>query len=391
MVDSTEHAILVDDARDVSLPADSIDLVVTSPPYPMIEMWDEVFSALSPDVEDALTNGRGMDAFELMHQTLDQVWERLADAVVDGGFVCINIGDATRTIDGDFQAFPNTARIIETFRDLGFHVLPRIYWQKPTNSPTSFMGSGTLPPNAYPKLEHEHILIFRNGSAKEFEPRDAVRYESAYFYEERNKWFSDHWTDVHGVQQAFEDATDSPAGPGADQEQSEHRDRTAAFPIVLPYRLINMFSVYGDVVYDPFAGTGTTTVAAMLTGRHSVGVEIDSAVAGVLDERVQQVPASSQAVINDRIERHQAYLQERAAAGNPASYQAHQYPFDVVTQQEQDIQFYEVTDVEAGIDQRAVPCVTTDESVVYTALYKPYSRGVPVRLSRYAESESPGS
>jgi len=111
MVDQTEHTVLVDDARTVELPSESVDLVVTSPPYPMIEMWDELFSKLDPDIEAALDGERGMEAFELMHEQLDQVWEMVSDAVVDGGFVCVNIGDATRTIDGSFQLFPNTAQI----------------------------------------------------------------------------------------------------------------------------------------------------------------------------------------------------------------------------------------------------------------------------------------
>lgn len=373
MPDNTRHVIHIDDARTHSVEPDSIDLVVTSPPYPMIEMWDYVFEELNSNIGAALAGGRGGDAFSLMHDELDEVWERVAEGVVDGGIVCVNIGDATRSIGGSFQSFPNTARIITAFQELGFHVLPRIYWQKPTNRATSFMGSGTLPPNAYPTAEHEHILVFRNGESRDFEPKDERRYESAYFFEERNTWFADHWTDVHGVSQAL-DSAHTTGGDAAD------RDRSAAFPLSLPYRLINMFSLYDDVVFDPFVGTGTTTVAAMLAGRNSVGVEVDGAVARTVSNRVQHVSGQSHDVITQRIDAHQKYLKERDADGKDApSYSADHYPFDVVTSQEQGIRFYEVSDV-----------VETGDSdsgrIAYEVSYDSYDGGVPVELSRFSGS-----
>ena len=84
-----------------------------------------------------------------MHQVLDGVWHEIGRILVPGGIVCINIGDATRTIQSQFRLYANHARIIRCFHQMGFHQLPTIIWRKTTNEPNKFMGSGMLPPGAY--------------------------------------------------------------------------------------------------------------------------------------------------------------------------------------------------------------------------------------------------
>src|SRR5699024_7501508 len=107
---------------------------------------------------------------------------------------------------------PNHAQVLSDLREHGFQELPSILWHKPTNSPAKFVGSGTLAPNQYVTLEHEHILIFRNGpDPRSFKPHADERYESTYFYEERNQWFSELWSDVRGVQQTLSQ-TGTPLG-----------------------------------------------------------------------------------------------------------------------------------------------------------------------------------
>ena len=85
---------------------DSVQLVVTSPPYPMIEMWDTLFGSQNSDITQYL-NSNPHIAFELMHRELDLVWEKCAKALSKGCIVCVNIGDATRTINGKFELFSN--------------------------------------------------------------------------------------------------------------------------------------------------------------------------------------------------------------------------------------------------------------------------------------------
>ncbi|WP_394327953.1 DNA-methyltransferase [Halogranum amylolyticum] len=324
----TNHVLRAADATDMSHVADeSVDLVITSPPYPMIEMWDELFTARDPAIADALADGDGDAAFERMHAQLDDVWDEVARVLAPGGIVCVNVGDAVRSFDDGFRQFPNHARVIEAFDDRGLRSLPDILWRKPTNRLTKFMGSGMLPPSAYVTLEHEYVLVFRKGEARDFPPSDPERYASAFFWEERNEWFSDLWS-FTGTDQTMEaTATDD-------------RERSAAFPLELPLRLVRMYSTYGDTVLDPFAGTGTTTLAAMHAGRDSVGYELDADLVEGFDERTTDLPTRSRRRTRQRLERHRSFVADR-----DPDYEAVHYDVPVVTQQERQIRLYAVTDV----------------------------------------------
>jgi DNA modification methylase len=323
----TTHDVHHADARDLALPEDSVDLVVTSPPYPMIDIWDDLFVDLDGEIEALLDAGEGQAAFDRMHAVLDDVWDELSRVLRPGGIACINVGDATRTLDG-FRVYPNHARVTEAMVDRGLEPLPDVLWRKPANSAAKFMGSGMIPPNAYVTLEHEYVLVFRNGDRRSFDPGADRRYEAAYFWEERNEWFSDVWTDVRGELQAL--------------EKDDLRERSAAYPFEIPYRLINMYSVYGDTVLDPFWGTGTTSLAAMVAGRSSVGYERDPAFAAHFEAQVDDVPARSRAVIDQRLAAHREFV---ADADGDHTYEAEYYDVPVRTKQERRIRFQAVTDV----------------------------------------------
>lgn len=324
----TRHRVAVGDARRLEgIDDNAVELVVTSPPYPMIELWDDVFADLDPAVGDALDAGDGAAAFDLMHDVLDDVWAEVERVLVDGGIACVNVGDATRSLDGSFRVYQNHARVVESFAALGFDPLPEILWRKPGNAAAKFMGSGMVPPNAYVTLEHEYVLILRNGhGSRTFEPNAERRYNAAYFWEERNRWFSDVWTDVGGTAQAL--------------DHDNLRDRAAAYPVEVPYRLVNMYSVYGDTVLDPFWGTGTTSLAALVAGRDSVGYERDASLVDAFAAAATDAVRLSQEVVNDRLEAHRSF-----AADAETGYDAVHYDFGVKTKLERDLRFYEVTSV----------------------------------------------
>ncbi|EMA28056.1 DNA-methyltransferase [Halobiforma nitratireducens] len=363
----TTHRVFVGDARDLSgVEDDSVELVVTSPPYPMIEMWDDLFVELDPSVGDALESGDGREAFEAMHAQLDRVWDELERVLVEGGIACVNVGDATRSLEDSFRVYPNHARVLEAFESRGFDPLPDVLWRKPANSAAKFMGSGTLPPNAYVTLEHEYVLLFRNGDVKRrFEPNADRRYEAAYFWEERNRWFSDVWTEVRGELQEL--AFESDDGGDA----SDLRDRSAAYPLEIPYRLICMYSAYGDTVLDPFWGTGTTTLAAMCTGRNSVGYELRPEFLEVFEDRVSGVPTLSRSIGRARLDRHREFVRQRREDGNSFGYEAEYYDTPVVTKMEREVRFREVVDVDPLEAIGATDEV--DEGTGYLAEHAPLS------------------
>ena len=323
----TGHAVRAADARETALPPESVELVVTSPPYPMIEMWDDTFRAQSADADAALADGDGPAAFAAMHEVLAPVWEHVARALVPGGIACVNVGDATRSVGGEFGLYPNHVAIARRLRAAGLRQLPGVLWRKPVNRATKFMGSGMLPPNAYPTLEHEHVLIFRKGGTRRLPAGDDARYESAYFWEERNRWFSDLW-ELAGESQAME----------------EGRDRSGAFPVELPLRLVRMFSLQGDTVWDPFWGTGTTSLAAMLAARSSVGHEIDDRLLEGFADRLEGLADRSRERARERLADHADWAADRA----DLDYAAEHYDFAVMTRQERQIRPRRVASVESA-------------------------------------------
>lgn len=330
----THHQLHFGDARKMKAIGDnSVDLVVTSPPYPMIQMWDEMFARLDPAVAKAINQNRGMVAFERMHTVLDPVWAEVHRVLKPGGIACINIGDAVRTIGADFMLYPNHARILSRMLAFGFQPLPLILWRKPTNAPNKFMGSGMLPPGAYVTLEHEHILVLRKGAKREFSAAadKQCRRESAFFWEERNTWFSDVWTGLIGATQRLAD--------------NGIRKRSAAFPFELPYRLISMFSVKGDLVLDPFLGIGTTLVAAMAAGRNGIGFELETDFRETIAESLAAAPAIAYRRITERLANHLEFVQQRTAAGRIIKHRNRPYGFPVMTGQEVELVFHRPTGV----------------------------------------------
>ena len=336
----TLHRIFFSPSQNMSALSDSsIDLVVTSPPYPMIEMWDGIMATQNEEIAKAFAANDGKKAFELTHRELDKVWNECFRVLKEGGFLCINIGDATRTIEGEFELFNNHSRITSYCTNIGFTNLPNIIWRKPTNSPNKFMGSGMLPCGAYVTLEHEWILIFRKGSKRPYksDSEKEQRRRSSFFWEERNHWFSDLW-EIKGTKQTI--------------TNTKSRERNASYPFTVPYRLINMYSQQGDTVLDPFFGLGTTSMAAMVTGRNSVGFEIDSKLLYSVKENISTIDLmSANKTISDRFNKHLCFVEEREKAGKEVKYFNDSMQCKVMTKQELDMQLHYLTSIKNISDE----------------------------------------
>jgi len=336
----TVHKIIFDDSRKMKSIADkSVDLMITSPPYPMISMWDEIFAKQNPEIGNALKEEDGKTAFELMNKELDKVWSEVYRVLKPGGFACINIGDALRKIGDEFKLYSSHSRILKCCSELGFSSLPEILWRKQTNAPNKFMGSGMLPAGAYVTLEHEFILILRKGNKRQFKDQEGKlrRRESAFFWEERNVWFSDVWEDLKGTKQNNID--------------KKIRSRSGAYPFELAYRLINMFSLKEDTILDPFLGTGTTIIASMVTGRNSIGFEIDSNFKDHVFSRFNGIVAFSDVLLESRIRNHMSFVKERTKLKGGLGYVSSHYGFPVMTSQETEILFAEPTNIEVENNQ----------------------------------------
>lgn len=277
----TNHKIIIGNSNQMYEVADlSIDLVITSPPYPMIKMWDAQFFSLNPQIKklwDTLLFTRKEQTlqkiYRLMHDLLNRTWREVFRVIKEGGILCINIGDATRKINGSFRLFSNHSKIIEYCEKIGFTTLPYILWKKPTSKPqyrgkNVFLGSGFLPPNAYITIDCEFILLFRKGKLRKFPPHDKLRYDSVFTKDQRNQWFSQIWTIK-----------------GAKQKTSKLNRKIASFPDEIVNRLIRMFSIKNDIILDPFLGSGTTTKIAIKNKRNSIGYEIDEKIIPIIKEQ----------------------------------------------------------------------------------------------------------
>jgi len=278
----------------------SVNLIITSPPYPMIKMWDDLFNSLNNKITQDLIETKPKTAFELMHKELEKIYDEAIKKLTSDAYICINIGDATRTCNNFFSLYPNGSRTISYFTKKGFSLLPSIIWSKPTNSPTKFMGSGMLPVGAYNTLEYENILIFRKSKRKfEDENIKKIRRESAFFWNERNLWCSNIWNFI-GVNQ---------------KNKNLSRERNGAFPIELPYRIISLLTIKNDTVLDIFGGTGTTLLACTALQRNGIIVELMSEFKSEIENRIN----NSINLLNNknlsRIKIYKKFIEERLTKG----------------------------------------------------------------------------
>lgn len=243
----THHKIINGDSRQMTELADnSVHLAITSPPY-----WQ---------LKDYGTDNQiGFhDSYENYINNLNLVWKECYRTLHNGCRLCVNIGDqfARAVYYGRYKVIPIREEIIKFCETIGFDYMGAIIWQKVTTSNTTGggvqMGSYPYPRNGILKLDYEFILIFKKlGDSPK--PTKEQKEVSKMTAEEWNTFFAGHWN-------------------FAGARQSGH---IAMFPEELPRRLIKMFSFVGETVLDPFAGSGTTALAAKNTDRNSVGFEIN--------------------------------------------------------------------------------------------------------------------
>lgn len=179
--------------------------------------------------------------------------------------MCCNVGDVciARKQAGRHYVMPLHSDLQVRARKIGFDLLTPILWAKISNGVTEAAGNGAgfygkpYQPGAIIKNDVEHVLFFRKGG-KYRSVSMAAKALSMLSKAEMQAWFRSVWTDIPGT------------------SNSKH---PAPYPVELASRLVRMFSFAGDTVLDPFLGTGTTMIAAMQTGRNSIGVEVDRAYA----------------------------------------------------------------------------------------------------------------
>lgn len=246
----TEHILYHADARNLSFIKDkSVHLVLTSPPYFNLKEYRKGQNQLGMITD-----------YQQFVDELEKVWKECYRILVPGGRIVCVVGDVclSRRKYGRHVVMPLHSDIAVSCRKIGFDNLNPILWHKISNASyeantnSSILGK-PYEPNAIIKNDIEYILMERKPGGYR-KPTEKQREESRMNKEDFQKWFSQIWE-----------------MPGA----STRNGHPAPFPIELATRLVKMFSFAGDVILDPFSGSGTTMLAAINTNRNSIGIETE--------------------------------------------------------------------------------------------------------------------
>ena len=227
-----------------------VNLVVTSPPY-NVDLGNNKYNKDKYKSYD--DNKEHNDYIKWLKDVFSSIYVKL----VDGGRVCINIGDGK---NGQVTTVSDIIQFMKN--DIGYTPIANIIWDKMNTSNRCAWGTYMSPKcPSYPR-SFEHILIFAKNSKSLLHDGeiDITR-------EEFISYASSMWR--------FPTEKKSTIG------------HPAPFPIELPYRCIKMNTYVGDVVLDPFMGSGTTGVACVQTNRGFIGIEIDKTYFDIASNRIE--------------------------------------------------------------------------------------------------------
>jgi site-specific DNA-methyltransferase (adenine-specific) len=222
------------------LPDNSVHLMITSPPYNVGKEYDNDLT---------LNDYRAM---------LKRVWKEAYRILVDGGRVCINVANIGRK-----PYLPLHAFIIADMLELGFLMRGEIIWDKAASAGSSCAwGSWRSASNPVLRDVHEYILIFCKTEFKRTGTESTISRDD----------FLEFTKSIWKI----------PA------ESAKKVGHPAPFPLELPARLIRLYSFKGDVVLDPFIGSGTTAVASKEAERKWIGYDISQEYVDLAYSRLSQ-------------------------------------------------------------------------------------------------------
>lgn len=224
------------------LPDNSIHLMITSPPYNVGKVYDENLTMME------------------YRTFLKNVWKEVKRVLVPGGRACINVANLGRK-----PYIPLHSYIIEDMLEIGFLMRGEIIWNKASSaSPSTAWGSWLSAGNPVLRDIHEYILIF----SKESFSRKRGNKKDTIAKEDFLEWTKSVWT-----------------FPAVSARSIGH---PAPFPEELPHRLIQLYTFKGDIILDPFIGSGQTAIAAIKTGRHYIGYDTNKEYVKLAERRIEE-------------------------------------------------------------------------------------------------------
>jgi len=224
------------------LPDNSVHLMVTSPPYNVGKEYDENLT------------------LNEYREFLKMVWSEVKRVLVPGGRVCINIANLGRK-----PYIPLHTFIVKDMLNLEFLMRGEIIWNKASSgSPSTAWGSWLSAKNPTLRDIHEYILVFSKGMFS----RENLGRKNTISREEFLEYTKSVWT--------------------FSADKASRVGHPAPFPVELPYRLIQLYTFEGEVVLDPFIGSGQTAIAALKTNRYYIGYEINKEYVKLANKRIKE-------------------------------------------------------------------------------------------------------
>ena len=236
------------------LPDNSVHLMITSPPYNVTKEYDEDLT------------------LEEYRKLLKRVFSETYRVLVDGGRACVNVANLGRK-----PYIPLHALIINDMHEIGFQMRGEIIWDKAGSaSPSTAWGSWQSASNPTLRDVHEYIMIFSKGSFQ----REKGKKNNSISKEEFLEYTKSIWQ--------------------MNAERAKRVGHPAPFPVELPRRLIQLYSFEGDVVLDPFCGSGSTCVAARKSHRVYVGYEVNSDYISLAEKRIADEAGTHETTLPSR-------------------------------------------------------------------------------------------
>ena len=229
----------------------SVQLVVTSPPYNVGMEYD------------CYMDEKGRDEYYGM---LERVWKECWRVLMKGGRLAVNVADVGRQPTHSIYW-----ELMRQLTEIGFLYYGTVIWDKGFRAGRTSWGSWLSPRSPSLIDQHEYVPIFVKESFNlQVEGGEADITKEEFITYTGSVWYVQPETDV--------------------RVRAVH---PAPFPIEIPLRLIKLFTYKGGLVLDPFAGSGTTLVAAKLAGRHAVGYEISEEYARFAERRLSATPSAA--------------------------------------------------------------------------------------------------
>ncbi|HPE33590.1 MAG TPA: site-specific DNA-methyltransferase [Bacteroidales bacterium] len=250
-----ENTFILGSAENMKeLPDNSVHLMITSPPYNVSKEYDEDLSLK-----------------EYLH-LLENSFKETYRVLVNGGRACINVANLGRK-----PYIPLSDYISKMMIDIGFNMRGEIIWNKAASaSPSTAWGSWQSAANPILRDIHEYILVFSKGDYK----REKGGKENTISKEQFMEWTKSIWT--------------------MNAESARRIGHPAPFPEELPNRLIQLYSFKGDIILDPFMGSGTTAVSAWKAERKFVGYDINKEYLNIARKRIEPLVKQTKIVFNSK-------------------------------------------------------------------------------------------